>query len=77
MNPELHGCVGAIGRHNDAVERIPFARAYGVRRAKAERQAPIEFDELELIPPRGLHPPWKMPSISVLLVRRYLISDDI
>jgi hypothetical protein len=31
MNPELHGCVGAIGRHDDAVERIPPARAYRLR----------------------------------------------
>jgi hypothetical protein len=31
MNPELHGCVGAIFRHNDAVERISTARVYGLR----------------------------------------------
>jgi len=31
MNPELHGCVGAIGRHNHAVEWIPTARAYRLR----------------------------------------------
>jgi hypothetical protein len=31
MNSELHACVGAICRHNDAVERIPTAGAYGLR----------------------------------------------